>query len=132
MIAQQSDEADARQVAELLARLVHEVAKYLSRTARNLPSGPLPAELGRMLVRDLYGARGEPRASQRFEPLSEGLGQLVRDQRLAQCRLLFARIDAMEAEIRQGDEAAMRSAADMAIKIEALLRSMAAEAREPR
>jgi hypothetical protein len=123
-----SNRADAEPIAALCARLVHDVGKHVSRTARNLPAGPLSEELRRLCVRDLFGREGEPGASKRFRELSAPLEQLANDERLEECRVLLGRIDALEAAIRLGDEAALRRAAEMAIDVDMLLRSLAREA----
>ena len=61
--------------SELTARLVHDVGKYLARTARNLPAGcALDAALLDMLCRDLYGDARSPRPSARFAELAAGMG----------------------------------------------------------
>ena len=69
-----ADDAEAR------ALLVHDVGKYVSRIARNLPEqGPIAAPLVTMLVKDLYETHQGRRASVRFEELAEALDPSVRD-----------------------------------------------------
>ncbi len=64
--------------SELTARLVHDVGKYLARTARNLPAGcALDAALLDMLCRDLYGDARSPRPSARFAELAAELAPLL-------------------------------------------------------
>lgn len=63
---------------ELTARLVHDVGKYLARTARNLPAGgALDAALLDMLCRDLYGDSRSPRPAARFAELATELAPLL-------------------------------------------------------
>lgn len=63
---------------ELIARLVHDVGKYLARTARNLPAGEaLDAALLDMLCRDLYGDSRSPRPAARFAELAAELAPLL-------------------------------------------------------
>lgn len=101
-------------------RLVHDVGKYVARTARNLPEGEVPRVLLEMLCRDLYGREGEPRASERFGELAtESLDQ--RDL-LDAC---FAEIDALESRVRSADPDAIRRAAELALEIERRLRAEA-------
>jgi len=97
-------------------RLYHDVGKYVARTARNLPDGALDAELVAMLVRDLYELRPERRASAVFAELAEP------DARLDELTHFFAAIDRLEERVRQGDEAAVRGAAALALEVERRLR----------
>lgn len=99
--------------------LVHDVGKYIARTARNLPAdGPIPAVLLPMIVRDLYDTQPGERASELFERLTGSREA----PHLRACRKELAAIDALEERVRAGDEAAVRSAADHALAVEALLR----------
>ncbi len=101
-----------------IARLVHDVGKYVARTARNLPSGNIDDDLIAMMVRDLYQLGPGRRASQIFEELSAevaGVGAV---------RALFADVDALEAMVRGGDQQAVRRAAALACEIERRLRSL--------
>jgi hypothetical protein len=99
-------------------RLVHDVAKYLARTARNLPAaGPIPGPLVPLLVRDAYGREGEARASEVFARLA---GDAL-DPELAECREELAAIDALEGAARAGDDAALREVARRALRVAEVL-----------
>jgi len=98
------------------ARLYHDVGKYLARTARNLPDGPLDRELIDMVVRDLYELKPGRRASEIFAELA------APDSRLDAVRSYFEAIDRLEARVRDGDEASVRGAAALALEVERRLR----------
>jgi len=104
--------------AKELARLVHDVGKYVARTARNLPPAPTPEMLD-MLVRDLYELRPGRRASALFAELAPP------DPSLAGVRALFAEVDGLEPSVRAGDAAAVARAAELARQIERTLRALA-------
>lgn len=106
-----------------LARLCHDVGKYVARTARNLPARP-PPELVDMLARDLYELRPGRRASALFDELAAGL---LRPS-LAPVRDLLTEVDALEPRVRAGDAAAVARAAAIAREIERRLRALAREA----
>jgi hypothetical protein len=101
-------------------QLTHDVAKYVTRIARNLPNdGPIPEVLGAMLVKDLYEThRGRP-ASVCFDDLSQAIIDV--DVR-TQLRAHLTEIDALEARVRNGDAEAMRRAAALALTFERALR----------
>ena len=103
-----------------LGLLVHDVAKYVARTARNLPPEPTP-EMVDMLVRDLYELRPGQHASAVFASLAAYAGAPPLDD----VRALFAEIDALEAEVRAGAPAAVSRAAAIAKDIESRLRALA-------
>lgn len=103
-----------------LAVLVHDVGKYVARTARNLPPEPTPAMLD-MLVRDLYELRPGQHASALFAALAAFAGAPPLDD----VRALFAEVDALEPEVRAGAPAAVARAAAIARDIEARLRALA-------
>lgn len=111
----------------LASRLAHDVGKYISRAARNLPDGEVPRALVRLLIIDLFETDGARRASAVFEELAEPLCKETRDQRLDRCREMLGQIDLLEEMIRGGEDSAVRRAADMAIEIDSLLRAVAAE-----
>lgn len=102
--------------------LMHDVAKYLTRVARNLPKdGPIPDVLSAMLVKDLYEThRGRP-ASARFDELS---GAIADDGIRRTLRARLSEIDAMETDVRGGDAAAARRAAELALAFERDLRAV--------
>ena len=110
-----------------VAALVHDVGKYVARTARNLAPGvPMTPPLVAMLRRDLYclgGPGRADRASAVFARLAAPLAALVDDPRLAAAARLLAEIDALEPAL--ADAAAVHRAAAAAREIEALLRALA-------
>jgi hypothetical protein len=108
-----------------LARLVHDVAKYVARTARNLGAGPIPAPLLPMLAKDLYALDGHDRASSVFEARAREVHG--HEDTLAFVRARFAEIDALESAVRAGDEGAARRAAALAREIEDALRALLRE-----
>ena len=103
-----------------LGVLVHDVGKYVARTARNLPADPTP-EMVDMLVRDLYELRPGQHASAVFASLAAFVGAPPLDD----VRALFAEIDGLEAEVRAGAPAAVSRAAAIARNIESRLRALA-------
>jgi hypothetical protein len=103
-------------IREARLRLMHDVGKYVARTARNLPDGALDRELIDMVVRDLYELKPGRRASQVFDELAEA------DPRLDDIRQFLTVIDRLEARVRAGEEAAVRGAAALALEVERRLR----------
>ncbi len=106
-----------------LASLVHDVGKYVARTARNLPAQPT-REMIDMLARDLYELRPGQHASVVFASLAAFAGAPPLDD----VRALFAELDGLEAEVRAGAPAAVFRAAGIACDIEARLRALAESA----
>ncbi|MEM9070471.1 MAG: hypothetical protein AAGE52_18340 [Myxococcota bacterium] len=104
-----------------LAELVHDVGKYVSRTARNLPDGEIPPVLVAMLCRDLYALQEGRRASTVFRELAADYPAAR-----ARCQDAFDRIDALEAEVRAGEPGAVREAATLAMSIDSALRALEA------
>lgn len=118
---------------ELAARLAHDVGKYTSRTARNIPRGEVPGVLVSMLLADLYATDGRRPASAVFEELAAPLEALVGDRRIGECRELLREIDGLERAIRGGDEQALRRAAELALAVDGQLRALSrALSEEPR
>lgn len=103
--------------------LLHDVAKYVARTARNLPAQPT-REMIDMLVRDLYELRPGQHASAVFAELAAFAGAPPFDD----VRALFVEIDGLEAEVRDGAPAAVARAADLARDVETRLRALMAGA----
>ncbi|HXU74184.1 MAG TPA: hypothetical protein VN947_33040 [Polyangia bacterium] len=103
-----------------LQSLVHDVGKYVARTARNLPPEPT-REMVDMLVRDLYELRPGQHASAVFASLVAFAGAPPLDD----VRALFVEIDRLEPEVRAGAPAAVGRAARIARDIEARLRALA-------
>jgi hypothetical protein len=121
----------AREAARrLAARLVHDVGKYVARTARNVAPGSWTPELRAMMCRDLFD---EPRgrASAVFEALAtaieEHLGSRIE---IARARGLLADIDHSEALVRAGDVAALDRAAKLALGVDDVLRTLAKNLQE--
>jgi len=107
------------------ARLVHDVAKYVARTARNLPPppAPVPAWAAAMLARDLYEtAPPHRRASFLLDEITRGLDPTPE---LDRARALLAEADSLEREVRAADETALRRAASIAREVELVLRAAA-------
>ena len=110
--------------AKIVARLVHNVGKYVSRGARNLPKGEISDSLGQMLVEDLFKTDGFKPASQVFEELVAQSDTLAGNARIQKCRALLAGIDRMRSEVEKGDDGAMRRAAAMACEVDETLRAL--------
>jgi hypothetical protein len=102
-----------------LSRLIHDVGKYVSRTACNLPPQPT-REMIDMLIRDLYQLRPDQRASTVFHELAQFPGAPPLDD----VRALLAEIDALEPEVRAGASAAVARAATLARAVAARLRAL--------
>ena len=99
--------------------LVHDVGKYVARTARNLPPAPT-ADMVAMLAHDLY----ELRPGQRASALLAVLAGDSDAPPVATARVLLAEADALEPAVRAGDPAAVARAAELAIAVEAALRTL--------
>lgn len=117
-------------VAETLAKLAHDVGKYLSRVARNLdptlsspPAGPLLA----MLLADLYGPKATPgqRPHAVFIALGQQLPEDFSDPRLSRCAEALVALDALEAQVTQADVRAVGQAVRLALAIDTDLRDLA-------
>jgi hypothetical protein len=102
-------------------RLVHDVGKYVARTARNLPDEPTP-DLVEMLARDLYELPSG-RASQVFEALAADLDGPA----IAAVRALLVEADGLEPRLRAGERQAVRRGAALAREIEERLRAAVRE-----
>ena len=125
---------------KVIAELVHEVAKYIARTARNVvvpppnprpgtpPPEPLPEPLLKMLIRDLYGDELTRRPRAAFVPLALRIAHHVPDTRLVDARVWLARLDELAHEVRAGALPAIREACPAAREIETLIRAIAADA----
>lgn len=118
--------------ADVIARkLAHDVGKYVSRAARNLPSeGAIPQVLIEMLRRDVFGGPHDGAApSSKFETLAASLA--ITDARLAEVRARFAHARSLEAAVGAGAEDAVRSVAADALAIEHALMSLARDLSKP-
>jgi hypothetical protein len=111
---------------ETRARLAHDVGKYVARIARNVaPGADVPAALVPLLVKDLYETHAGARASARFAELAAELA--APHPSLEVARASLARIDALEAEVRAREPAALREAAALARAVGDLLSKLATE-----
>jgi hypothetical protein len=100
-------------------QLVHDVGKYVARTARNLPASPT-ADMIDMLARDLYQLRPGQRASTVLAALAGDADEPA----VADARALLAEADALEPRVRAGEPAAVARAAALALAVEARLRAL--------
>jgi hypothetical protein len=113
-----------------VARLAHDVGKYIARTARNVEPGGWTPELGRMLCRDLYALPGG-RAAAVFERLASALERAAGPQpALAEVRGRLARIDRLEGRVRAGEPSALEEAAALSLAVEQDLRAFAQNLRK--
>jgi len=103
-------------------RVLHDVGKYVARTATNLPEGALvsPA-LADLLLRDVYGRGDEARMSATFDSL---VGE-TDDPILTECRECLRTIDGLEADARSGDPDALARVAALARRVAARLKDWA-------
>jgi hypothetical protein len=115
------------EVRRIAATLLHDVGKYVARTARNVPAGaPIAGAFASMMLRDVYETWRGARASARFDDLAAELrGALDHDPRLSRARERLASIDALEPRARSGDAAALAEIAALARGVEDDLRSLA-------
>ena len=117
-------------VEPLVAKLVHDVGKYISRTAVNLPVMGITDVLLPLLVTDLYCLDGERRASEVFERLATPIENTIgASSCIVTCRALLKRIDALETRVRGGDMAAASEAAAAAVAVSNELRELRATMR---
>jgi hypothetical protein len=106
-------------------RLRHDVAKYLTRAARNLGAAPISPALAALLARDLYEAPGGGRPSARFAELAAAVDEAA----ARRVGALFERLDALEPAVRARTEDAMRAAAALALEIAAAIEQATARGR---
>lgn len=123
---------ERRAIAELTAKLAHDVGKYLVRCARNLdplPSAPLAPALLAMLLADLYGPTGQPDQGPRvrFQQLWQALPASYSDPRLRRCAELFSQLRDLAEPLARGELAAIAQAVRTALAIETDLRTLAQE-----
>jgi len=119
--------APAAELRRVVSTLLHDVGKYVARTARNVVDRPsIDGPFVGMLLRDVYETYRGARASARFEQLVSELEALgFHDPRIVAARGALAQIDSLEQAARGGDEPALASVASAAIEIEEALRSLA-------
>jgi hypothetical protein len=112
--------------AVALARLSHDVGKYIARAARNVPpSGTVPPALVDLLVKDLYAIDGKERASAVFERRA----QEIAGAELETVREALSEIDALEPRVRAREDEAVRRAVALALSVSDALDALARGAR---
>ncbi len=112
---------------QAILSLVHDVGKYLVRTARNLgqtPALPLPGALLQMLVTDLYEGKQGKRPSAHFSEVVASVPSLKADARLATISVLLQELDADEEAVREQNGPAVYRAIAKALQVEAALREV--------
>jgi len=111
---------DLDPVEEILAVLHHDVGKYITRVARNVPlGGAVPASLGAMLHKDLYETRQGTRASARFAELVALLPAMLCGQPpVRDAARALQRIDDAETAVRALDPLAVARVLDDAREVE--------------
>ena len=120
--------ADPAHPAQLAGKLVHDVGKYISRTARNLTDREVTPTLLSLLLADLYATDGANRASELFEKGVGALGRhLEKSRPIERCRKLLKEIDDLETRVREGEPDAAQRAAAMAVEVDDRLREVARE-----
>ncbi len=140
MTAPRSDPSPASRarLQVTLAALVHDVGKYVARTAHNVadpPVLPLPAPLQQMLLSDLYAGRGggastdaalrpAERFAQRVASLSQNDLPLQVGKTLQAVQTMLAEIDGLEPRVREQDPECTRRALQLARQIDATLRGL--------
>ena len=113
--------------AKSAARLAHDVGKYVGRTARNIRGDDVPAVLVDMLAKDLFELGQGERASAVFAARRGELDALA-DARLDEVEALLAEADALEKALRAGAHEAVSRGAEIALRVEELLRAVARDA----
>ena len=110
-----------------LLALVHDVGKYLARTARNLgqnPALPLPSSLLQMLISDLYEGKQGKRPSVHFAQVLALVPTLKSDTRLDTVATLLQELDADEELVRKQNAPAVYRVIAKALQVEAALREV--------
>lgn len=125
----------ATKTQQLLAMLVHDVGKYVARTARNLgdaPITPLAAPLLQMLLDDCFGSATTLRPSLRFAELRQQLAAVNPNVDLSAVATGLSALDSLESLIRADNAPAVARAVALAKQIEADLRAHLARQTLPR
>ena len=104
--------------APTIAAMVHDVGKYITRTAVNLESFPPTTPLVDMMIADLYRLDGAKRASAVFETFTD---KLPPHPMLDECKARLLAIDALEDDVRAYDRQAVRDAARLALEVRDML-----------
>ena len=122
--------ADGQPASRLAARLVHDVGKYIARTARNVRGQAWTPELVAMLCRDLFELTGG-RASAVFEDLAKRIEARTGTQpALSRVRGLLAQIDGLENAVRRGEPTALERAGQLSLAVDEALRAFSRNIRE--
>lgn len=111
---------------QLFAELVHDVGKYVARTARNLgdaPSTPLAAPVLQMLLDDCFGTATTLRPSLRFAQLCMQLAAVHSKVDLTMVATCLSELDSLESLVRADSATAVARAVALAKQIEAELRA---------
>jgi hypothetical protein len=117
------------EIRRLASALAHDVGKYVSRTARNVPDGAWTPDRVNMLLSDLYNLRGE-RALQAFLRLAPAAtSPLAAFPEWTTAHDLLCELDAMEHDLREGLAPALSGAASRALRVESELRELALRVR---
>jgi len=103
----------------VIRKLVHDLGKYIGRTARNVREGDWTPELVEMLLVDLYDLKGE-RACQVFLRHAPAEQTAFPEWRIL--RHLLGELDEMEAALMQGEPRVVHAAAEKALLVEHILR----------
>ena len=108
--------------AELALALAHDVGKYITRAARNLPPGEVPAVLVDMLVADLYLTDGKRNALAVYHALAEasGVGESTLPDAI---REGLEALMALEAGVRAHDADAVEQARVTALRVDEACRA---------
>jgi len=108
--------------AELALALAHDVGKYITRAARNLPPGDVPVVLVDMLVADLYLTDGKRDALAVYHALAEASG--VGEPSLPPAmREGLTELMALEPRVRAHDAAAIEQARVTALRVDEACRA---------
>ena len=108
--------------AELALALAHDVGKYITRAARNLPPGEVPAVLVDMLVADLYRTDGKRNALEVYHALAEasGVGESTLPDAI---REGLEALMALEPGVRAHDPEAVEQARVTALRVDEACRA---------
>ncbi len=109
----------------VFGRLVHDVGKYVSRAARNLPEGKISEGLAELLLEDLFETDGKRDALHLFDRITEPLDWGDLNEEIQACRGLLVEIVGDRGGIERRDDASMRRAAELAVEVDTRLRNLA-------
>lgn len=113
---------ELQRYAELALSLAHDVGKYITRAARNLPPGDVPAVLVDMMVADLYRTDGKRSALCIYHALAEASG--VGEETLPPAmREGLEELMTLEAGVRAHDPVAVERARVVALRVDEACRA---------